>query len=735
MIEKIILNDHASFKGSHELTGFNKVNYIYGANGTGKTSISNLIAGEDSFPGCSVLWLNSRKLTPLVYNRDFIKRNFSNEIKGIFTLGEDDTEIESEIAALNVAIEKYEEDFASNKNTLDGTENTLGQRPELRQSEAAFDDACWSIKVRYEEFFREAYTGNMRSKSDFASKIKEIIEQKSTLPVHDLENLKESSRKYLKETPQKSSRIEKFDFTLLRALQSHQILGRKIIGKEDISISGLIAKLENSDWVRQGQKYLTVSDEGCPFCQQPLPHDFQRQLSEYFDDKFEAATRELHQVKTQYNQEQTRLISYLSALQSNAFIDKERITSLVKNIELELSINSNILEDKENNLGAAFELKNIDTYFADIDSLVDAANIKIQQHNSIVDDISRQKNLLKERIWEFTASQIFDQYSLYKLKFNSLTSSIRSIESAQKTLNDSIVLSRRRISELERQRSGIDSTISEINSLLMSFGFNSFKLDSAETAGRYRLVRENGLEAGETLSEGEKTFITFLYFICLIKGSHSEDGHVDDRVIVFDDPISSLDSEVLFIVTDIIKRLVDENTTRNAVTNLKQFFILTHNAYFFKEVTFKSKQHASAFFIIRKNADSACCIKYDKNPIVSTYRLLWTELKESDNPVIIQNILRRILDNYFKYFGKKNYKEIVETFDGKDKIICNSLLSWVNDGSHHIFDDFNIACDEDTIEKYKSIFKELFQRLGQIEHYNMMMGLDGDSSENIEATQ
>lgn len=732
MIEKIILNDHASFKGTHELAGFNKVNYIYGANGTGKTSISNLIANDEIFPGCSIAWLNGQKLTPLVYNREFIKKNFTNEIKGIFTLGAEGTEIESEIDQIKLMIQKYEEDFIANKNSLDGTENTLGQRHELLQTETIFDDACWTIKVKYEEFFREAYTGNMRSKSDFANKIKEIIEQTRPLPVYDIEILKDSSRKYLKEIPQKLNEIQKFDFSRLRALQSHQILGRKIVGKEDLSISDLIAKLGNSDWVRHGQKYLDTSDGGCPFCQQPLPHGFQRQLAEYFDDKFEAATRELHQVKEQYNQEQVGLMGYLSSLSSHTFIDREKIASLTKAIELELSINHNLLEDKENNLGTTVELKILDAYFADVDSLVDAANIKIRQHNAIVDDIFRQKSILKKHIWEYTASQIFDQYSLYKIKSNSLTSSIRSIESTQATLNESIVLSRKRISELERRRTGVDSTISKINSMLTSFGFNSFKLDNAETSGRYRLIRENGLEAGETLSEGEKTFITFLYFVCLIKGSHSDDGHVDDRIIVFDDPISSLDSEVLFIVTDIIKRLIDENTKKIVTTNLKQFFILTHNAYFFKEVTFKAKKYASTFFIIRKNANSSCCVKCDKNPIVSTYRLLWTELKESDNPIIIQNILRRILDNYFKYFGKMNYKEIVETFNGRDRIICNSLLSWVNDGSHHAFDDFNIACDEDTIDKYKEIFKELFQRLGQIEHYNMMMDFDVDASEGAE---
>ena len=52
-----------------------------------------------------------------------------------------------------------------------------------------------------------------------------------------------------------------------------------------------------------------------------------------------------------------------------------------------------------------------------------------------------------------------------------------------------------------------------------------------------------------TLSEGEVTFITFLYFLQWIKGSQNEEDVTQDRVIVIDDPISSLDSNILFVVS------------------------------------------------------------------------------------------------------------------------------------------------------------------------------------------
>ena len=67
--------------------------------------------------------------------------------------------------------------------------------------------------------------------------------------------------------------------------------------------------------------------------------------------------------------------------------------------------------------------------------------------------------------------------------------------------------------------------------------------------------------------------------------------------------------------------------------------------------------------------------------------------------------------------------KIDRNFEGNDKIICKSLLPYINTGSHTINDDFHLSVDKDMVDKYKDIFRKIFENTHQIDHYNMMMGL------------
>ncbi len=101
-------------------------------------------------------------------------------------------------------------------------------------------------------------------------------------------------------------------------------------------------------------------------------------------------------------------------------------------------------------------------------------------------------------------------------------------------------------------------------------------------------------------------------------------------------------------------------------------------------------------------------------------------MKEGSNTSLIttQNIMRRILENYFSMFGKVKDDTIVDSFATiEEKMICRSLLSWINDGSHSIPDDLYIDSYTDSIDRYKQIFREVFVKMGHGAHYNMMMGI------------
>lgn len=96
---------------------------------------------------------------------------------------------------------------------------------------------------------------------------------------------------------------------------------------------------------------------------------------------------------------------------------------------------------------------------------------------------------------------------------------------------------------------------------------------------------------------------------------------------------------------------------------------------------------------------------------------------ESRSNVTLQNTLRRILENYFKLLGGISLDNLYKEFEGEDKIICKSLCSWINDGSHSAFDDYYYTpLDNEGIDKYLVVFKRIFENCNQIAHYNMMMG-------------
>ena len=290
---------------------------------------------------------------------------------------------------------------------------------------------------------------------------------------------------------------------------------------------------------------------------------------------------------------------------------------------------------------------------------------------------------------------------------------------------------------MERAATSVQPTVDAINSMLKSFGFKTFSLAKVDDGARYKLVRQDGKDARNSLSDGEKSFVTFLYFYHLIKGSESETGITTDRVVVFDDPVSSLDSEVLFIVSSLIRALFDD--MRNDRGHIKQIFVLTHNVYFHKEVCFNAgkpsrgkdkpkggkdaqKSLKPTYWVVRKDAAGPRLELYAKNPINTSYDLLWKEIGRKDpDPLTIQNSMRRILEHYFKILGGVDFDDLCEKFEGQDKIVCRSLLSWVNDGSHYSHDDAHYAFGDDVIAAQLSIFKRIFEETNHMPHYDMMI--------------
>lgn len=724
MIEKIIIKNNATFdeKGA-EISAFKAVNFIYGANGSGKTTISRVVRTPNLYKDSSVDWKNNQVLKTFVYNSDFIDETLesSSEINGVFTMGEDASDIYKKIKEENEKKQKNEDKLINLK------KNLLEKGEEKEKIEKDFETICWDMKGKYENDFGMAFGGLLNSKKKFKDKCESEFTNTSELLKY--EELSEKAKQIFHSKIVEIQKNEHIVFEQLGELETNNIFKTKIIGKDDIDIADLIKKLNNSDWVRQGTDFLNISDKLCPFCQQELPVDLQQKLNDYFDENYK---KQLYTIKKAHSEYEKYLNDKIEGIQklikeSSSFLNNDKIEDLKGKIEVNYKANLLKLERKLKEPSLSIELDSVVTLFKEIEDEIKTCNEKIDKNNLIVNNLKNEKKNISNQIWKFIISCMEKKIKEYVKNLKNIQNAIKnfekSIEEKQNNLKENDI----ELSKLENKIISIKPTISAINSTLKGFGFSGFKLEeSKKKPNMYIIVRENGKKVEHTLSEGEKTFITFLYFYNLIKGSINNTLITENRVVVIDDPISSLDSDVLFIVSNLIRELIIG--MRNKESNIKQLFVMTHNIYFYKEVTFnkgkgKDKLKDETFWVIYKNGNISTIKNYLENPIKSSYEFMWEELKEKHetNNITIHNTLRRILENYFKIQGDKDWQEIINKFEGEEINICSSLISWLQDGSHNIYEDLYIDCNTALVEKYLSVFKKIFIKTGHEAHYKMMM--------------
>lgn len=731
MIERIEIAGSASYGNDiEEMAGLSTINFVYGPNGAGKTTISRLIGDAIPYSSCAVHWRGGTKMEPMVYNRDFVHTNFnvSADLKGIFTLGQKGIETQTKIDQAKKEVDALTHKIEQLTQTLQGSDGSSEKLGELATIEAAFRDECWRIKTKHDAKLQGALIGYRSEKQKFKDRL--ILEcAKTGPPPPQQAELETKAVSVFGPTPTNEQSLATLHDAALLSWETDPVLRKRVIGKADVDIAGMIQKLGNSDWVKQGISFFEMSDGDCPFCQQKAPEQLAASLAEYFDEAFTKDTADIAALKEAYKLEGDRIQQrmQLAINSTSRFLDVEKLKFEKTIFDSRLLLNQERIENKSKEPSQSVTLEPLSDILASAKQLIADANEKIQAHNIMVENLTSERLQLTKQVWAFFAKvEIISAFTKYEADKANAKKAINSLKTQISTAEAERAEKKADMKVLEKNATSVKPTVNEINKILKAFGFRNFSIE-ATSGNLYKICRADGSDAKDTLSEGERSFITFLYFYHLLKGSKTESGMTNDRVVVFDDPVSSLDSDVLFIVGSLIKQIVDE--VRSKKGHIKQVFVLTHNVYFHKEITFNSTRSAGAalkdetFWTVRKIRGVSKVKKHTTNPITTSYDLLWSEVRERNlASQTIQNTLRRILENYFRILGGMSFDDILSRFHGEEKLICKSLLSWVNDGSHAVPDDVFVALDESMVEKYLDVFKNVFVRLGQINHYNMMMG-------------
>lgn len=732
MIHSLTLREVATYPATPcTLPGLKTINYFFGANASGKTTISRVIADASNHPTCSIVWQPPTPLDCLVYNADFRAQNFreSGPLKGVFTLGAENTLLLEQIAEKRRDLAAKTREIEGLNRTLIGEDAMSGKRGELSSLQDSLADLCWMQKQKHDDVFKDAFTGVRNDKVRFRDKV--LIERSgNTATLTTLDELRKRAESVFAASPAKEAEFTAPHHPSLEACESNTVWAKVVVGSADVPIAALIKRLGSGDWVNSGRKYLPDAEGKCPFCQNLLPSGLEAQLSGFFDQAYADDCALIDTLATNYKRDGDALLSALKQLVDSASprLDISQVRSHGEAIRATLSENLAQLNRKQREPSVKIELKPIGPECARLKALLDTANQAIAAHNIRIANLSTERRTLTAEVWRYLLDvelkNALDTYTTKKAALdaaiNGLTKKIEAASAEHRTLTGEL-------HSLERQTTSVKPTMDAINKLLAAFGFTTFKLAASTTDGMYELQRANGTPVRNTLSDGESTFLTFLYFYHLIAGSENETGTATRRVVVFDDPISSLDSDVLFVVSSLVKNVF--SLARSNSSHVAQVFVLTHNIYFHKEVTFDNlrkndKPRADeSFWIVRRTGEHSEVQPCATNPVKSSYDLLWDEVRSpTPSPNSICNAMRRILEHYFKLLGGHDLHSLYEKFEGEEKVLCRSLVSWMHDGSHFSMEDLHLSQTPDSVRKYLDVFRKVFETQNHESHYRMMMG-------------
>jgi len=728
MITKISLKNTTSYGETPGILQTDKrINLIYWLNGTWKTTISNYLQDRNNpiFSDCSLDWLWNEKV--LVYNQKFIDENFyeSTTQKWIFTLSSENREAEEKIEKANEEIEKLKLLIKNEANwtwlhyDLEKTKNDLEQIKNTAQ------EKLWEIKNTYSwwdrvlEFCLEGNKGSKESLFQHINSINKPTQQ----PATTIEQLKQDAA-----TITGDSVV--YDETLIETIDedfenlwNQDILQEVIVWKEDSIISDLIKKLNHSSWVKQWLSYTqkpTTENEVCPFCQQStINSELYQSIEEYFDITYKQNIQEIQNLLDIYNTKYNELTTHKEELLKIDFIkENETAFNLLYDLLLsKIERNISLIQKKQSDPTQKISLEKIETTQSDLNDFLRKIKSNIIEHNRKVQNKTQTKQKIIKDFWELMRREYDQTIMSYIAQKTTYESEKTSIETKITEINGLQQIQRGIIIDAQKDVINIDEAINNIKIELKLFWTEGFSIVKTADWAWYKIYRENitNWDLFKSLSEWEKTVISFLYFIELCKWKETEHETIDEKIVIIDDPISSLSHMYVFNIAQLIRKNFFQDIT------YKQIFVLTHNLYFFHELLHKVKDSDCSLFRTLKNTVSHISI-LDRKDIQNEYQSYRQIIKDHDKnqatEVSLANSMRNILERFFWFIDKYNFNELTQKLEKDEK--NNFFIRYINKESHS--DAINIS-DTKEIDPvlFKSAFKQIFIDAWFEDHYNKMM--------------
>ncbi|GAB2500693.1 AAA family ATPase [Nocardiopsis aegyptia] len=587
MIKRIIsVRDFRCYQSwkPHRKAAFHRLNLVYAPNGTGKSTLAELLSGvprdeqwshgmrveiqpgDDPSQTVTVdgpehwIWDNVR-----LFNAEYVRRNLrfnaddgdtaGADAPALLYLGEKDVERQERRKQAQQEIERLTQLLKESRKERDSADREAG-------------DLCTALGRRVNDTLRGKAPCFSRQ-FDKRHVVNALAEPPPAWA--ELHSTHEQDRALLNTAS--AEQIPPVDPDPLPVgdvlSQTCALLARTVASE---AVAGLRDRPDHETWVRRGLE-LHADLDTCAFCEGDITPQRRERLDRHFDEAYTRLLRDLDESLRQIRRLRDRAKEFSTALPHEAqfFEDlREEYAGAAKEIHAALTAlvddldrMSELLEEKKTAMFADLNLP-VDVVPGKIDTSM--VNGIIGEHNDRTHSLESGRAEAAERQFQRMLREIREPWGRHRDRAAELTARIDDAEGALR--NNQEILRQSPAEGLDPHH--LVSTLNtDVNSLLrradLTFEYHG---------DRYRLLR-HGTPARH-LSEGEKTAIALVYFLVSLTG-HGQD--LQRTIVVVDDPVSSLDDQVM---TGVQSMLVSQLDPLSPQPPCRQLFVLTHNAAFLR---------------------------------------------------------------------------------------------------------------------------------------------------------
>ncbi|HBW0881529.1 AAA family ATPase [Klebsiella variicola] len=760
MVQSIdLLRDYGIFRNyiKTDAKDFGRLNLIYGWNGSGKSTLSSLFEQIENrqntrYPNStfSIKTFDQGTITKdnifennlnlKVFNQNFINKNidWNNSVKSILLIAQEKIEEKKKLEELRTSLDKKTKEYVRRKTANDKLTDEL---------QKFLTDAAKRTKTSLQviDTSDSRFLSYNRTKLEnfITSNVDLIKKTDSILDINEVARLTKAANPTQK--PAITTKTPSVDSSLLKKAQHrlNELFKQSVTNKV---IESLKHNQDIQSWVFSGLN-LNLGSDSCHFCGNKISQERIDELNAHFNDEYRKFSETLDKAKTW-------LTSQFIVLASNSDIDiydehkdllKEKSALLKDEAE---KINSYINEWEKTLDEKITNPFNIDLFaveipnslFINFNQIATEINKIIEMHNKKCKDFKEETYKVKSKLESHYAASEVNSFDYFRKISN------RDAETKNLQTNDNDLKKiKAEIKSIEDSLSNETIAADIFNKHLHGFlGRSELSLQFNKEKNGYEILRDNQIGHAPNLSEGEKTAIALIYFITKLT---ENDNKISDSIIVFDDPVSSFDSNHLFHSYSFIKTYCND---------AKQLFLLTHNFTFFKLARDwfntnnknrkrKEKVENAFFYTIEPSAvtprSSAICnadpslIDYN-----SEYHYIFDTLyKHKEHPRLTReqafftaNLSRKLLESFLNFKYPKHRSDLSQLMDvaAKNCVAFDSnkkekVYRFINKYSHSAVIEMNEDIAENLIGEGTNVIGDIFLWIEEIDkvHYDEMVSV------------